>query len=124
MRMFVVHIWQDKPANGEKKDAEKQPVQTAVVEVEIEVIKGMEDPSVLWLPPYEYKARVIKQAMKCALPEDIWCSHCFYPYQREALLRAKSLIREDFEFNKRKHGVIYTEADVLKKYTQIKELSL
>ena len=109
MRMFIV-----------------QPHQSsfAVVEVDIEPIKGIEDPSVMWLPPYEYKARVVKQAMQYARPDDIWYSHCFYPYQRQALLQARHLIRETFEFNKRKHGAAYSESDVLARYAQIKELSL
>jgi len=108
------------------------PVPTSLVEVEIEIIQGVEDPSVMWMPKGEYKARVMsptwlyeaKSDKDKTLVPPIWYPHAFYLTIDEARGAAEKMIRGEFEFAKRKRGIEFTEEEVLSKCAEIKEIML
>lgn len=97
-----------------------------ITEVEIEKLTPMDDPSVAWLKPGEYKARIIlpttfhmKVEKKLAdgsrqitMEPDSWHSHAFYDTIEDAEAYASRIIREGYEFALRKHQQSYTEEEV------------
>lgn len=99
---------------------------TTIYELDVVTITGVEDPSVMWLNPGEYKVRVLKPEsfhMKVekkdaegkrvtVLEPDVWCWHSVYDDYYQALSFAVKIIESDFEFKKRKYGKDYTNADV------------
>jgi hypothetical protein len=100
--------------------------QTSVMEVEIEILSAMEDPTVLWLPEGEFKARVM--APTSLYDQDgkppVWYSHAIYWTIHGAWARAERDVRSAFDFNLRKYGIPYTEEDVKAKLADIQEVLL
>ena len=85
---------------------------TTVYEVECEQVTPMEDPSIMWIPKGEYKARILrpealfepdpKDSTKMAPP--VWYSHAFYSTSVEALARAHKDVRHgmvDYQIQKK-----------------------
>ena len=112
MRKFYLHYQKDS---------------TSVVEVECEIITGMEDPSVMWLPPGEFRARVVaptylyerKKDSKELIPP-VWYTHAFYDSIELAMQQAEKDIRNGFERDIAKHKIeSYTEEDVKAKLAEI-----
>lgn len=123
MRKFIVHT---RAIPGLKTTA------PTVVEVECAVIQGVEDPSVMWLPENEYKARISAPEWlyeprgdkdKTMIPA-VWPSHNFYWTSIQARVVAERLVRSEFEFALRKHGTEFTEEEVKTKCTEIQEIML
>ena len=99
--------------------------QFSIQEVDVEVISTTEDPSVAWLPAGEFKARIMRPTsfhMKVErlvnnkremvdVPE-VWYSFAFLNSLEEAKATCAELIREEFDFKKRKHKIDFTEQDV------------
>lgn len=98
---------------------------TSIMEVECELVQAIEDPSIMWLPAGEYRARVLEPAALhqkieklvdgkkvVTLVPDVWCSHSFYSSLEEAKVQGERLVRHGFEFALRKHGTAFTEEDV------------
>jgi hypothetical protein len=123
MRKFIVSV-------------KKSPA--SIIEVEVEIVKALEDPSIIWaLYPGEYKARIIKPTTfyqkfeknvggkfeLFSIPE-IWHSHSFFDSLEDAKFHANELILNSFEFNLRKHGVIFSEEDVQNQINLIEVLML
>jgi len=117
MRKFIVHT------KGET---------ISILEVEGEVVSGVEDPSVVWLLDGEFKFRILKpeflyepgKAKDKTLMPPIYCSHSVYWTANQAWVMAAKIIREQFEFAKRKTGAEFTEEQVVEKYKEIKEIFL
>lgn len=103
---------------------------TSITEVEVEMISSVEDPSVMWLPKGEYKARVLEPASlyektpQGSLVAPVWHSHAFYETAQHAWTVAEEQIRAGFERELRKFGIAYTEQQVQEKLSQIREVKL
>jgi hypothetical protein len=116
MKKFIVHV-----ERGGK---------ISVMEVEVEVISGTEDPSVSWLPKDEYRARVVapkslyEKQNDGSLVPPIWYSHAFYQTSRQARQVAEKMVRSELERNLSKHDVAYTPKDLEDKLAEIKEILL
>jgi len=102
-----------------------------ITEVEIELVKAIEDASVTWLPKGEYRARVLepksvyeKQLDGSLLPP-LWYSHVFYETAEQAREYIEKSIREGFERDLRHHKITaYTEEEVQQKLSEIQEVVL
>lgn len=114
------------------------PETPTVIEVEGELVKGVEDPSVMWIPTGEYLFRIIKPTFlsesveikkvdgtkeKMTIPP-VYYSHAIYDTVEDAYDKAKKLIRSNFEFEERKRHVAFTEEEVKEKYSEITEITL
>ncbi len=110
---------------------------TVVTEVEVEIIRPMEDPSVMWLNPGEYKARIlapesfhqrvekdVNGKKEFVLVPDVWCWHAFYDDKGAALSAANKLIEQEFAFNQRKYGQEYTDVDLAAAFLAIEVVTL
>jgi hypothetical protein len=116
MRKFIIHVARDGSLS--------------VMEVEIQQVLAVEDPSVQWLPEGEYRARVIAPAslmekrMDGPLSAPIWHSHAFYWTASQAWVQVYKMIREELQRALIKHGQPFTEEDVLVRVEQVKEIKL
>jgi len=99
--------------------------EVSISEVEVEIVSPLDDPSVMWLKPGEYMARILRPTSfhmkhekmvdgkrEVVLTPDVWFSHSFFETQGEALKYAEKLIEHEFEFNLRKYGKTYTDTDI------------
>jgi hypothetical protein len=116
MKKFIVHT-----ERGGK---------TSIIEVQIELIIAIEDPSVTWLPIDEFRARILapkslyeKQADGSLLPP-VWYSWALAWTKYQALTWAAKIIRDDMKRALVKHDVAYTEQDVQDKINQIEVILL
>lgn len=103
---------------------------TIVTEVEIELVKAVEDPSVMWLPEGEYKARILdpkslyeKQIDGSLLPP-LWYSHAFYEDMEEVIEYFDKALREESDRARRHHKTGYTEEEIQQKLSEIEEVKL
>lgn len=96
-----------------------------IYELDVVVLTALEDPSVMWLQPGEYKGRILKPESfhmkrermvdgkkETYLEPDVWFSHSLYDTYEEVLRAASKLIEQEFAFNLRKYGTAYTDVDV------------
>ncbi len=111
---------------------------SSIVEVECEVIQGVEDPSVLWIPAGEYRARILspetfhprKEQVVDGKPTtvltlDVWYSHAFYPSIEAAKLECEKSIRyELIQFAVSKHRAPATEEQVQEALSKIETIRL
>jgi hypothetical protein len=110
---------------------------TSITEVECELISALEDPSVMWLNPGEYRARILKpdsfhQKVEkevdgkkvFVMVPDVWCWHSFYDTLEQAKEVAAKLIRNEFAFQERKYRIDFTEEDVQKAIAAIDVVKL
>jgi hypothetical protein len=103
---------------------------TSIIEVEIELVTAMEDPSIKWLPEGEYKARILQPKSLYEKQEDgtlvspLWYSHAFYCNKLDAWTKLEKMIRDGFERDKRKEDIDFTETDVQAKLGTIQEIML
>jgi hypothetical protein len=110
---------------------------TSIIEVEIEVVKQLEDPSVGWMNTGEYKARILKPTSfhqklekivdgksELTIVPDVLCWHAFYSTLEEAKAYSEELIKHEFKFMLRKHNVAYTEEDVQAAIAAVEVLAL
>lgn len=128
MRKFIVHT-RAMPGCAKATDA---PV---ILEVEGQVITGLEDPSVMWLPAGEYKFRITKPEFlyepkegpgskeKTMVPP-IYYSHTMFSTAHEARAKAYALITHSFEFTARKQKTEYTHEEVVQRCSEIQEILL
>lgn len=131
MKKFVVHT---RPISG----CSKTSTAPTVVEVEGEMIQGVEDPSVLWLPEGEFRFRITKPdflyepqeikgpdgvKVKITVPP-VYHSHSVYWTVDQAHSVAERLARADFEFALRKYDTPFTDEDVKVKFSEITEILL
>jgi hypothetical protein len=94
----------------------------SVLEVEGEMVSSLEDPSVMWpTNEGEFKFRILKPE---SLGKVIYCSHSVYSTWVDATAVAKAMIRQAFEFNKRKYKIEFSEEDVLNKCDKIELVML
>lgn len=103
---------------------------TSVMEVEIEMVRSAEDPSVGWLPEGEYKARIMQPKSLYEKQDDgsltppMWYSHAFYWNENQAWAYAERMVRDGFERDMRKLGIAYTEQQIQEKLATIKQIKL
>lgn len=111
---------------------------TSILEVEVELITALEDPSIMWaLQPGEFRARILKPILfhqkiekevegkkEVTLVPDVWYSHSFYETLEDAHAAAAKLARSSFEFELRKYGKAYTEEDIQAEVSTIKIVML
>lgn len=110
-----------------------------VVEVEGELISSMEDPSVISLPPGEFRFRIMlpeflfepyeaKQldgSKKKIMVPTIYHSHAIYDTIELAQEAAKRMVKSELDFKVRKKKIeSYSEEELIQKYSEIKELLL
>lgn len=116
MRLFVIYHSRDKA--------------TSIMEVEAELIHAVEDPSIMWLPPTEYKIRILEpvslyeKTPRGHLEAPIWYSHSLYGSMDKARAAVETQIREGFERDLRKFGIGYTEQQIQEKLSQVQEVRL
>jgi hypothetical protein len=130
MRKFITYT---RPIPGcHKSDA------PTVVEVEGELVTGLEDVSVMWLPQGEFKFRItapdflyepkeVKQAdgsKATVMVPPVYYSHACHWTVYRAHVEAEHMVRQGFEFALRKHGKTYTEEEVAAKIAEITEILL
>jgi hypothetical protein len=110
----------------------------SIMEVEIEKLTRVEDLSIMFLHPGEYKARILlpqsfhqkvdkKQAdgtIKSTLVPDVFYSHAFFDTVELAQEYAERIIRSSFETHKFKHDIDYTEEEVLATIANVKVVML
>ena len=127
IRKFIVHT-RALPGHTKAGDA------PLIVEVEGEMITGLEDPSVMWLPEGEYKFRIMKPdalyeqkeapgAKEKTMVPPIYYSHALFTIH-EARAAADRLVIQSFEFAKRKTKVDYTHEQVAARRAEIQEVML
>jgi hypothetical protein len=103
---------------------------TSIMEVEIELVTAVEDPSVKWLPEGEYKARVTTPMSLYDKQEDgsltppVWYSHAFSWTIHQAWARAERMLREEFQRGLVKYNRPFSEEDVQSKLAEIQEILL
>lgn len=98
-----------------------------IFEVELEIVSAVEDNSIMFLYPGEYKARILKPDIfhqriekmingkrEFVLVPDVWHSFAFYDDLESAKQASVDLVRAEFNFNLRKYKTAYTEEDVVK----------
>lgn len=125
MRKFIVHT---RPLPGCCKVGDAP----TVIEVEGEMISATEDPSVKWLPEGEFRFRITKpdflfepkQAGSKEMVPPVYHSHAIYWNVYQARAVAERLVRQGFEFSKRKSGKEYSKEEVRAKYSEITEIIL
>lgn len=116
MRKFTIHATRDG--------------KISIVEVEIELVKALEDPSIGWLPEGEYRARVMSpkslhdKQLDGSLTPPIWHSHAFYWNEHQATVHAEKAIRGSLERTKLHYGTEFTEEDVKQKLAEVKVIRL
>jgi len=110
---------------------------TSIIEVEVEIISSLEDPSVLWLKAGEWRARILQPTSfhqriekvvdgkkEVVMQPDVWCWHSFSDSIEEAQRKAEDLIVQSFEFDLRKYGKSFTDEDVATAKLTIEIVSL
>lgn len=106
---------------------------TAIMEVECELISSLEDPSVMWLPPGEFKIKITapkelltkKMVGKDTILEPtIYYNHSIFSSEEEAIRSAHQLIRKTIELRCIKHKTEFKEEDVLAEFVKIKKVKL
>lgn len=76
---------------------------TVLQEVEIEIMTALTDPSIMFLKPGEWKAKVLKPESLYEKQNDgslvppIWCWHAFYSNEVTARDQAESDIKKEYE---------------------------
>jgi hypothetical protein len=98
---------------------------TSIMEVEVEIIKPLEDASVMWLKPGEYRARIllpksfhqkiersVDGKKETVTVPDVWCWHAFYDSLEDAQIQAEYLTTYSFEFDFRKYGTAFTQENI------------
>lgn len=128
--MFIVHT---RPVPGCCKVA-TEPL--SILEVEAEKVTPMQDPSVMWMPSGEFKARILKPEFlyetqeifkgsgvreKATVPS-IYYSHSLYETKEAALEAATKLIVGGFQFEIRKgKRDSFSQEEVQARVAQIEE---
>jgi hypothetical protein len=110
---------------------------SSIIEIEGEIITALEDPSINFLKPGEFKVRVLEPAflyeetrilkdgaLVDAILPPIYYNHSFFESEEKALASAESGVRSEFERNLRKKDVAFTEEEVAAKVTLIKRVHL
>ncbi len=99
---------------------------TSIMEVECEIISAVEDPTVLWLPTGEYRARITAPASfkEKDGKAPIWYSFNFIEDLASAQKKCEGTVREEFEFNLRKYGTNFTEEEVQKALSEVETVML
>ena len=103
---------------------------TSIVEVECELISGLEDSSVMQFSNGEFKAKILapnflfelNNAGKSISPT--YYSHAFYDNEVDAKVQAEKDIRSLFERDLLKKGTEYSEEEVQAKLLSIQTLLL
>lgn len=134
MRKFIIHT---RPIPGSCRSSGP-----SIVEIECDLITPMEDPSVMWAPPGEYKVRVLKpeflhEPKEVSKPDDkgtlvkvkvmmapIYYGHFLYDSAEEAHQAAVKLLRQESEFRVRKGGEAFTVEEMESKLSEIQEIRL
>ncbi len=132
MRKFIVYT---RAVPGCCKTAEVP----TIVEVEGEIVTGIEDPSSLWLPQGEFKFRIskpdfllemqeIKQVdgtKKKTLVPSVYYNHSIYKDLAQARAAAEKMVHQGLEFEIRKgRATSFTEDELKNLYSQIQEVLL
>ena len=128
MRKFIVHT-RALPGCCKTGDA---PI---ILEVDGEVVRGVEDPSVMWLTEGEYRFRILKPeslyepkeapgAKDKTMVPPIYCSHMLFSTAHEARAAAYRLVNHSFEFTQRKSKEEYTQEQVAQRCSEIQEILL
>jgi uncharacterized cysteine cluster protein YcgN (CxxCxxCC family) len=114
MKKFVIHTLKGK---------------TSFIEVECIQLTPMDAPSVAWLPPNEYKARIeapsiLFEKVDNRLEKPIWHSFAFFDTLKQAKERAAKDIRITLERNEKKNGIAFAEEDVKMQLADIQVITL
>lgn len=125
MKKFIVHT---RPIPGHRKDNEAP----TVIEVEGEMIGGVEDASVLWLPEGEFRFRITEPQFlyepsstkdKLMVPS-VYHSHAIYSTLEQARSAAEKFVFQSLQFTLRKYGTSFTDQDIEVKLSEITEIML
>lgn len=103
---------------------------TTIQEVEIQMLSAREDPSVMWMNPGEYKAKVLKpesvyeKQNDGSLTPPVWCWFAFFDSEEAARSQAESDLKHEFERDARKARVEFNDAAFLERCKEIKSVAL
>jgi len=103
---------------------------TILQEVEVEVVRAIEDPSVMWLPKGESKMKILKpeslfeKQLDGSLTPPVWHSHAFYTTEFIAREIAKENIRAEMERAARKKKLDIDEDAYMKACAEIQAYHL
>lgn len=118
MRKFIVHT---RAIPGRPK--EESPFY--LLEVEVEIITALEDPSILFLPVGEFRFKIMEpKFLNDFSGPSIYYSHSIYADSVIARDVAKRMVVEELEFSKRKYKIDYSQEDVENKISKIEEVLL
>lgn len=101
---------------------------TSIQEVEIQLLSSIEDPSVMWMNPGEYKAKVLKpeslyeKQNDGSLTPPIWCWFAFFDTEAEARAQAELDLKKELERAARKSHIEFDEAVFLERCKEIQTL--
>lgn len=101
---------------------------TSIQEVEIQMLSAMEDPSVMWMNPGEYKAKVLKPESLYEKQNDgslippVWCWFAFFDTEEAARTQAELDLKRELERAARKAHVEFDEAAFLERCKEIKTI--
>ena len=126
MKKYIVHT-RNLPGHARIGNA------PLLVEVEGEIVSALEDPSIMWMPNFEFYFRITKPESLCEVREviksdktkekiiiyPIYHSHAIYHSVEQARLAAETMVRESFDFELRKYN---TPIDVVKMLEICKEI--
>ena len=100
---------------------------TTLQEVEVEYVTAMQDPSIMWLKPGEYKAKVLKPESLYEKQDDgsltppVWYSFAFYNSEEDARKQAEYDIEQEMKRVARKS---HKEFDVVACLARCKEIQV
>lgn len=128
MRKFIVYT---RPVLGHSKENDLP----TIIEVEGEIISGVEDPSALSLPEGEFWFRIVKPEFLYELRElnkskekimipPVYYSHSVFWTTHQAMASAIKIVKDQFEYIKRKTNTDFTEEQVSEKCKEIQEILL
>ena len=110
---------------------------TSIMEVEIELVKPIEDPSVLWLKSGEYRAHVLLPTSlhqkvektvdgkkETTMVPDVWCWHAFYATEEAARAEAELDLKREMERSASKGGAKFDVIACIERCKEIKTILL
>jgi hypothetical protein len=103
---------------------------TTIQEVEIELVSTLEDPSVMWMKPGEYKAKVLKPESLYEKQNDgrlispIWCWFAFFNSEDDARAQAEQDLKREMERAARKNKSQFNAIECLARVKEIQVITL
>ena len=98
---------------------------TSILEIEIRKLGGLDDPSVMWLQPGEFKVKVLSPASlleKTATGQVVhpnYYSHSIYDSVEDAKIKLTQQLTDAAVREFKKHGTPYSDQEILDRVSSI-----